>query len=107
MKGYLLMKLLIQSVRGRYQRVIYIPGKHYYSILSYLGEIILVPSSAQLHDIVHVSLLIILYHTPPCFLVTSDLVFLVLPCVGEAGYDGGHSDGGGNLTRVDHNEKLH
>ena len=39
--------------------------------------------------------------------LTSDLIFLVLPGVGEAWYDGGDSDGGGDLTRVDHDEQLH
>ena len=39
--------------------------------------------------------------------LTPDLVFLVLPGVGEARYDGGDSDGGGDLTGIDHDEQLH
>ena len=40
-------------------------------------------------------------------MVTSDLVFLVLPGVGEAWYDGRDPHGGGDLTGVDHDEQLH
>ena len=40
-------------------------------------------------------------------MVTSDLVFLVLPGVGEAWYDSRDSHGGGNLTGIDHDEQLH
>ena len=36
-----------------------------------------------------------------------DLVFLVLPGVGEAGYDSCDSDRGGYLTGVDHDQHLH